>query len=71
MTTVYAPVYTGKREVHAIMVRKVRVACEGRLVFVNGQHYNLLYATEAEAWNFWNRSGTCKPLTADDLLRLV
>lgn len=69
---VYAPVFhLGKREVWTIPVKKVRVACNGKLVFINGQHYNDVYATREEAENYWTRNGYCKPLTANEILALV
>ena len=69
---VYSPVYhLGKREVWAIPVKKVRVACNGKLVFINGQHYNDVYATREEAENYWTRNGYAKPLTANEILSLI
>lgn len=69
---VYAPVFhLGKRDVWTIPVKKVRVACNGKLVFINGQHYNDVYATREEAENYWTRNGYCKPLTANEILALV
>ena len=69
---VYAPVFhLGKREVWTIPVKRVRVACNGKLVFINGQHYNDVFATRKDAENYWTRNGYAKPMTVAELLDLV
>ena len=69
---VYAPVFhLGKREVWTIPVKKVRVACNGKLVFINGQHYGDVYATRQDAEDYWTRARYVKPLTTAELLNLI
>ena len=70
--TVYAPIYDyGRHSVREIPVRKVHTACEGRLVFINGQHYDSVYATREEAEASWTRSRVVPPMTAAEILALV
>lgn len=70
--SVFAPVFEhGKRNVYEIPVHNVRVVRDGKLVFINGQHYNDVFATRQEAENYWTRNGVCKPLTAAELVQLV
>lgn len=69
---VYVPVFhLGKRDVWTIPVKKVRIACNGKLVWINGQHYNDVFATYQDAVNYWTRTGHPRPLTPAELMQLV
>ena len=69
--TVYAPVYTGKREVVRIIVKSVRVLPDRKTVFINGQHYSDVFRTEQDAIDYWTRCRYVKPLTIDEIKNLV
>jgi len=69
---VYAPVFhLGKRDIWEIPVKTVRPVCNGKWAFINGQHYNDVFATRKDAENYWTRNGYAKPLTVAELLELV
>ena len=69
--TVYAPVYTGKREVVRIVVKSVRVLPDRKTVFINERHYSDVFRTEHDAIDYWTRCRYVKPLSIDEITNLV
>ena len=71
LCVLYAPVYTGKREVVRIIVKSVRVLPDRKTVFINGQHYSDVFRTEQDAIDYWTRNRHVKPLSIDEITNLV
>ena len=69
--TVYAPIYTGKREVVCINVKKVRITPDRKIVFINDQHYMDVFRTKEDAEDYWTRCRNVTPMSNDEIMALV
>lgn len=69
--TVYAPIYTGKRDVVRIVVKSVRVLPDRKTVFINERHYSDVFRTEQDAIDYWTRARYVKPLSIEEITNLM